>query len=216
MAEIMVDVWTDLVCPWCFIGKRRFEAALAEFEHRDSVQVRWRSFELDPDAPAEAVERAPALLQRKYGMSAEQAAEANARVTAIAAEAGLKYRLDESWPVNSFDAHRVMHLAADQGVGEAVRERLMTAYTSEGIALADHATLAAQAAEAGLDEKVTRTMLEGDDYAEAVRADEREAASIGVNGVPAFVANGRYLVSGAQPTEVFTLLLQRAWDDTAA
>jgi predicted DsbA family dithiol-disulfide isomerase len=215
MAEIVVNIWTDLICPWCFIGKRRFEAALAKFEHRDSVQVRWRSFELDPNAPAEAVERAPALLQRKYGMSAEQAAEANARVTAIAAEVGLKYRLDESWPVNSFDAHRVMHLANDHGVGEAVRERLMTAYTGEGVALADHETLAAQAARAGLDERLTLAMLDGDDYTEAVRADEREAAAIGVNGVPGFLA-GRFLVSGAQPTEVFTTLLQRAWDEAAA
>jgi predicted DsbA family dithiol-disulfide isomerase len=216
MTEIAVDIWTDLVCPWCFIGKRRFEAALGEFEHRDSVRVRWRSFELDPDAPAKAVEQAPALLRRKYGMSVEQAAEANARITALAAEEGLSYRLEESWPVNSFDAHRVMHFAADKGVGEAVRERLMTAYTSEGIDLGDRETLVAQAAKAGLDDQATATVLDGDEYADVVRADEREASEIGVNGVPAFVAGGRYLVSGAQPVEVFTLLLQRAWDDATA
>jgi predicted DsbA family dithiol-disulfide isomerase len=216
MPEISVDIWMDLVCPWCFIGKRRFEEALSEFEHRDSVQVRWRSFELDPNASAEAVERAPALLQRKYGMTAEQAAEANARVTALAAEVGLKYRLEESWPVNSFDAHRVMHFATDQGVGRAVRERLMTAYTHEGVALGDRKTLAAQAAEAGLDEQATRAMLDGNDYTDAVRADEQEATAIGVNGVPAFVAAGKYLVSGAQPVEVFTLLLQRAGEEATA
>ncbi|WP_395110741.1 DsbA family oxidoreductase [Actinomadura sp. SCN-SB] len=210
MVEITVDVWSDLVCPWCFIGKRRFEAALEGFEHRDAVRVRWRSFELDPNAPTEAVERAPELLQRKYGMTAEQAAEANARVTTIAAEVGLTYRLDESWPVNSFDAHRVMHFAADQGVGDAVRERLMTAYTSEGVALGDRETLVAEVTKAGLDEAATWEVLKGDRYADAVRADEREAAEIGVRGVPAFVANGRYLVSGAQPVEVFERLLRTA------
>ncbi|XVQ13482.1 DsbA family oxidoreductase [Spirillospora sp. CA-255316] len=216
MVAIAVDIWTDLVCPWCFIGKRRFEAALDGFEHRDAVEVRWRSFELDPGAPAESSMTIPERIRRDLGMSDRQADETAARVTALAAEVGLTYRLDIARPVNSFDAHRVMHLAEDRGVGEAVRERLMTAYTAEGAALGDHDTLVAEAAKAGLDGAATRTMLEGDAYTAAVRADEQRAAAVGVNAVPSFLGGGKYLVAGAQEVEVFTLLLRRAWEEAAA
>ena len=216
MVAITVDIWSDLVCPWCFIGKRRFEAALQAFEHREDVGVRWRSFELDPGAPAENPLTIPQRVRRDLGMSDAQADETVARVTALAAEVGLTYRLDLARPVNSFDAHRVIHLAEDEGVGEAVRERLMTAFTAEGAPLGDRGTLVAEAAKAGLDAAATRAMLESDDYADAVRADEREAALAGVTGVPSFLAGGRYLVSGAQPVEVFTLLLRRAWEEAAA
>ncbi|MFC5750121.1 DsbA family oxidoreductase [Actinomadura rugatobispora] len=214
MVAIAVDIWTDLVCPWCFIGKRRFEAALGEFEHRDAVEVRWRSFELDPGAPAESTQTIPERI-RDLGMSEAQADEQAARVTALAAEVGLAYRLDLARPVNSFDAHRVMHLAEDEGVGEAVRERLMTAYTGEGAALGDHETLVAEAAKAGLDGGTTRTMLKGDAYTAAVRADEQRAAAVGVTAVPSFVGGGKYLVAGAQPAEVFALLLRRVWEEAA-
>jgi predicted DsbA family dithiol-disulfide isomerase len=215
MVAIAVDVWTDLVCPWCFIGKRRFEAALEGFEHRDAVEVRWRSFELNPGIVADSTLTVPEHMRRNMGMPGRQVDEALARITALAAEVGLAYRLDIARPVNSFDAHRVMHLAEDQGSGEAVRERLMTAYTEEGAALGDHDTLVAEAAKAGLDGAATRTMLEGDAYTDAVRADEREAAAVGVNAVPSFLGGGKYLVAGAQSVEVFELLLRRAWDEAA-
>lgn len=210
MREIAIEVWSDLVCPWCYIGKRRLEAAIDAFDGRDAVRVVWRSFELDPDAPRHAELTVPEHLQRDRRLSATQTAEAIGRVTALAAEAGLTYRLEQARPVNSFDAHRLMHLAEDRGVGEPVRERLMQAYTAEGADLGDPETLARLGAEAGLDPDATRAMLEGDGFAAAVRADERRARRFQVTGVPTFVVNEAYVVAGAQPVAVFAEALRRA------
>ncbi|WP_084964970.1 DsbA family oxidoreductase [Thermoactinospora rubra] len=209
-----VDIWSDLLCPWCYIGKRRFERALSAFAHREAVLVRWRSFELDPGLGSEPHLTLPERHLRDVGGTPAQAAQRLAAVADLAAAEGLDYRLDRALPVNSFDAHRLAHYGEHAGKGEAVRERLLRAYTSEGAVLSDLETLVRLGVEAGLDADATRRVLTGSDFADAVRADEIEAARLGVHGVPTFVFAGRYAVSGAQPAEVFTELLTQAWEET--
>ncbi len=208
-----VEIWSDVVCPWCYIGKRRFERALAAFPHRDEVEVVWRSFELDPNAPrvreGDPVDR----LARKYGMTREAATAAQARVIGQAEQEGLTYRLDIARPGNTFDAHRLLHLAGERGVQGAVEERLMAAYFSEGRPIGELETLVALAGEAGLDQTSAREALAGDAHAEEVAADEREAAELGITGVPFFVLDRRYGISGAQPSELIQQALERAWAD---
>jgi predicted DsbA family dithiol-disulfide isomerase len=215
MPKLTVDVWSDVVCPWCYIGKRRFEAALEGFEHRDDVTVLWHSFELDPEAPPVAEGRSAERLAAKYGMSVEEASARQAEITALAAQDGLTYDLAESRGGNTFDAHRLIHLAAEHGLGDAVMERLMNAYFSEREAIGDPDTLQRLAVEAGLPAEEVREVLEGERYADAVRADERAATQIGVRGVPFFVLGRKYGVSGAQPAEVLLQALQQAWDEVA-
>ena len=210
---MQVEIWSDIACPWCYVGKRRFEAALAGFPHSDAVTVTWRSFELDPHAPRQHDMSQPELLARKYGMSITDAQAMNARMTSAAAGEGLTFRLDDVKVGNTFDAHRVLHFAAEHGNREALGERLFAAYLGEGASLGDHATLIALATEVGLDATDVRAMLESDALAERVRDDEREAREIGVTGVPYFVLDGRYGVSGAQSPEVLRGALQQAWDE---
>ncbi|MEU6798870.1 DsbA family oxidoreductase [Nonomuraea wenchangensis] len=213
---INVDVWSDLVCPWCHIGKRRFETALAAFEHRDSVRVRWRSFELDPHGSAEPGLTLPERHRRDVAGTAEQARQNLQRVTDLAAESGLTYRLDIARPVNSFDAHRLMHYADRAGHGEAVREALMRAYTAEGEVLSDIETLVRIAAANGLDATDTRALLKSTAFTDEVREDENLARTLGVSGVPTFVFANRYAISGAQSVEAFTRLLHQSWQETPA
>jgi predicted DsbA family dithiol-disulfide isomerase len=211
MEPITVDIWSDVVCPWCYIGKRRFDLALADFPHRDAVRVRWRSFELQPDAPREPDIPLTQRIQRDQEVSRDQAERIGADVTALAADIGLTYRLDLARPANSFDAHRLLHRADELGVGEQVRERVMAAYMGEGAVVSDHATLTALAAEAGMDPADARALLYGDGHADTVRSDERRARSLGVTGVPTFVFNGVRGVAGAQPPDTITRLLHDAW-----
>lgn len=213
MATISVDIWSDIVCPWCYIGKRNFDNALASFEHRERVQVRWHSLELDPLGSPEPRLTLPERHRRDVGGTVEQARQRIGQVVALAAEAGLDYDLDKAMPVNSFDSHRVMKLADRAGVGDAVRERLMAAYTSEGAILSDAETLVRLAAEAGLDPARTRAMLAGEDFASEVREDGEAARRIGVSGVPTFVFDGKVAVSGGQRPEAFTRLLERSWNE---
>jgi predicted DsbA family dithiol-disulfide isomerase len=209
---LAVEIWSDVVCPWCYIGKRRFENAVAQFEHREEVLVRFRSFELDPNAP-ETVEGTPAeRLAEKYGTSVEQIEASQAQLTAMAAAEGLEYHLDRTQSGNTFDAHRLLQLAADRGVQPAVKERLMRAYFTESLPVGDHETLVRVVAEAGLDADEARATLESDRYADAVREDEQLAQRIGIQGVPFFVLNRRYGVSGAQPAELLVQALERAWE----
>jgi len=210
---VKVEIWSDVVCPWCYIGKRRFERGLAGFAHRDEVEVVWRSFELDPRAPRESDEDPVERLARKYGMTRDAALEAHARVTGLAAQEGLTYRLDAARPANTFDAHRVLHLAAERGVQAEAEERMFAAYFTEGRRLGDPGTLVAVAAEAGVDEAAARDVVQGDAYAEAVAGDEREAGELGITGVPFFVIDRRYGISGAQPAELIQRALEQAWAD---
>jgi len=210
---MQIEIWLDVICPWCYIGKRHFEKALAQFGQRDNVNVIWRSFELDPDALPQYPVSLEELLARKYGVSLQQAALMNARVTGIAHEAGLEYRLADACPGNTFDAHRLLHFAAARQLGDRAVERLMQAYFREGLAVSDCAALARLAPEFGISESDALAMLESDDYSGAVRADELRAAEFGITGVPFFLFDGKSGVFGAQPVEVFVESLQQMRPD---
>jgi len=209
-----VEIWSDVVCPWCYIGKRRFEAALAGFAHRAAVGVVWRSFQLDPHAPLESTEPVNAVLAQKYGVSLQQAAAMSAQVSALAAEDGLEYHLDQAQRSNTFTAHRLIHFAATQGCQDALKERLLRAYFTEGAAVGDPATLVRLAAEVGLPTAEARAVVAGTAYAAEVRADEQRAQALGIRGVPFFVLDDTYAVSGAQPAAVFRQALEQAWTAT--
>ncbi|WP_309668895.1 DsbA family oxidoreductase [Gemmatimonas sp.] len=210
---MLVEIWSDIACPWCYVGKRRFEAALVGFAHREAVTVTWRSFELDPRAPRQHDMPQPELLARKYGMSAADAQAMNARMTEAAAGEGLAFRLDDVKVGNTFDAHRLLHFADAFGKREALGERLFAAYLGEGAALGDIETLVVLAGEVGLDAVAARAVLSGDEYATAVREDEADAREIGVTGVPFFVLDRRFGISGAQSPEVLRGALEQAWKD---
>jgi predicted DsbA family dithiol-disulfide isomerase len=217
---VRVEIWSDVVCPWCYIGKRRFESALASFRHRDEVEVTWRSFQLDPTsvsvhAPGEGPDHADHLAA-KYGMSREQAEEALARTTAAAAGEGLVFRLDQALTSNTFDAHRVIHLAARHGRAGQLEERLMGAYFTEGEPVGDRATLVRLAGDAGLASSEVERVLDSNEHADEVRADEQEARALGITGVPFFVLDRRYGVSGAQPPEQLLAALEQAWAERPA
>jgi predicted DsbA family dithiol-disulfide isomerase len=208
---MQVEIWSDVVCPWCYVGKRRFEQALAAFPHRDQVQVVWRSFELDPAAPAERSGPYAGHLAAKYGVPVERAQEMIDAMTATAAADGLDLRFDLARAGGTFDAHRMVHLAAETGRQDAVQERLMRATFTEGEPLGDRDTLVRLVAEAGLDPDRARTVLADDTYGDAVRADEQQARQLGISGVPFFAVDRTYGVSGAQPVEVLLQVLERAW-----
>jgi predicted DsbA family dithiol-disulfide isomerase len=206
-----VEIWSDIACPWCYIGKRRFEAALAQFEHGDDVRVTWRSFELDPTAPSEHPGDRAARLAEKYGMTVERAREMQQAMTATAAEEGLDFRFDVSRSGKTFDAHRIVHLAADHGLQDAMKERLLRGYFTEGRLMSDPETLVELAVEVGLGEDEAREALAGDRYAEQVRDEERTAHELGISAVPTFVIDRELGVSGAHPPEVLLRLLEQGW-----
>jgi len=215
MKKLLVDIWSDIACPWCYVGKRRLEAALARFAHRKDVVVTWRAFELDPSAPPVRDASVPHAerIAKKYGMSIAQAEAASKNLTDTAARDGLDFHFEKLQSGNTFNAHRVLHLAHERGVQDAVKERFFRAYLTEGVAIGDPERLAELAAEAGLDREEVKSMLAGSRYAEEVRADEAQAAGLGISGVPCFVIGGRYAVSGAQSPEVLLGALEKAWAD---
>jgi predicted DsbA family dithiol-disulfide isomerase len=208
---VLVEIWSDVVCPWCYIGKRRFEAALARFDHADEVQVRWRSFELDPSALRTTDVDNITRLAAKYGVSREQAEAMNERVTRIAEDEGLLFRLDVAKPGNTFDAHRIVHLGLDNGLQDEVKEALLAAYQLEGRAIADHDVLVAAAVGAGLDEADVRAVLDHDTFAMDVRVDEEEGRMLGITGVPFFAFSRRLGVAGAQSADVLLDALEQTW-----
>lgn len=209
-----IDIWSDVVCPWCSIGRARLEKALADFPHRDDVEVVYHSFQLDPTAPVEPTESAREMLARKYRLSPEQAAEAQERVIAVAAEEGMHWRHAESPFVSTTDAHRLLHLALAEGGPEVqgrLKAALLHAYFGEARNVADHAVLREVATGAGLDPVRVEEVLASQEYAEDVRADQEQAAAYGAGGVPFFVIDHRFGISGAQPTELFAQALDQAW-----
>jgi predicted DsbA family dithiol-disulfide isomerase len=208
---VEIEIWSDVACPWCYVGKRRFEAALAQFEHADDVQVVWRSFELDPEAPAERGGDRAEHLAAKYGMSVEQARQAEQRMTQTAAGDGLDFRFDIARAGNTFDAHRVVHLAHKHGLQDAMKERLLRAYFSQGELVSDHETLRRLAVEVGLPEGEVAEVLAADGCADEVREDERTAAGLGISAVPTFVVDRALGASGAQPPEALLELLRQGW-----
>jgi len=209
-----VEIWSDVVCPWCYIGKRRFESALARFEHRDDVDVVWRSFELDPSAPARRTGDPAERLADKYGMSREQAVASQDRLTQMAEGEGLAFHFENAQSGNTFDAHRLLHLASERGLQDELKERLFRAYFSEGEAIGETETLVRLGAEVGLDAAEAGAVLGSNTYAEEVRVEEQEARELGINGVPFFVVDRRCGVSGAQPADALLLVLERAWAET--
>jgi predicted DsbA family dithiol-disulfide isomerase len=221
VAKLRVDIWSDIACPWCYVGKRRLEQALARFGHRHEghegheVEVVWRAFELDPSAPRvrdpqqSYVER----LARKYGTTPAQAQAMIDRMVDTAAGDGLALRFGHIRPGNTFDAHRLLHLAHERGVQDALKERLLRAYLTEGQAIGEPEVLAPLAREVGLDERELADVLAGDRYAAEVRQDEAIARELGITGVPFFVLDGRLGVSGAQPADVLLGALNRAWSE---
>ena len=209
-----VEIWSDVVCPWCAIGKRRFEKALQSFAHAGEVEVRWRSFELDPAAPREREGDLAGHLAEKYGVSAEKAQGMHDQMTDTAAQDGLDFHLEHARGGNTLDAHRLIHLGADRGVQDAVKERFFQAYLTEGERIGDPETLVRLAAEAGLDEDEARGVLASDRYTADVRADERQAQAYGISGVPFYVIDEKYGVSGAQPADALLQVLEQAWTES--
>jgi predicted DsbA family dithiol-disulfide isomerase len=207
-----VEIWSDIACPWCYVGKRRFEAALAAFPHRDQVTVTWRSFELDPEAPAERTGDRAEHLAAKYGASAEQARAMEASLTEVAAGEGLDFHFEIARAGNTLDGHRLVHLAAEHGVQDAMKERLMRAYLSEGELISDPATLERLGREVGLPGEELRDVLAGERFAAEVRDDERTAASLGISAVPFFVVDRRFGAAGAQSPEILGSLLEQGWE----
>jgi predicted DsbA family dithiol-disulfide isomerase len=211
-----VEIWSDIACPWCYVGKRRFEAALRDFEHADAVEVVWRSFELDPQAPRVHGESQNELLARKYRLPAERVRAMNEHLTGEARKEGLEFHLDRVRVGNTFDAHRLVHLAAVSGQAGAMKERLMRAYFTEGEIVGEPETLRRLAAAVGLEAPRVDEVLGGDVYAADVRADENRARTLGITGVPFFALDERYGVSGAQPTEVLLGALRQAYEEREA
>lgn len=212
---MQIEIWSDVVCPWCYIGKRRLEKALAEFPH--PVEVVYRSFQLDPSAPKVPTETVAEALGRKYGGGPEAGRQMVDRVEAVAAEEGLLFRHHQSLRVGTVDAHRLLHLALESGGPELqgrLKEALLSAYFVETENVADHDTLAQIATGVGLDAGRVAEVLAGAEFTDAVERDIRQAAAFGATGVPFFVVDRKYGVSGAQPTEVFTQVLERAWADS--
>jgi predicted DsbA family dithiol-disulfide isomerase len=210
---VQIEIWSDVVCPWCYIGKRHLEAALSTFEHRDDVEVVYRSFELDPSAPEVPVETTVESLARKFGTDVAGARELMARADGVAASVGLEFHHADAPHARTVTAHRLLHLAAAEGRQAELKEALLAAYFSRGENVGDHAVLRSVAVGAGLDPARVDEVLTSDEYADAVRADIDQARAYGATGVPFCVVDQKYGVSGAQPTEVFEQLLERAWAD---
>ncbi|WP_327237190.1 DsbA family oxidoreductase [Streptomyces sp. NBC_01317] len=207
-----VEIWSDIACPWCYVGKARFEKGLAAFAHRDDVEVVHRSFELDPGRAKGDTALVVDMLATKYGRTREEARSMEENVASNARSEGLEYRIDGRDHGSTFDIHRLLHLAKARGRQDELLSLAYRANFAEERSVFDSETLVALAVEAGLDEAEARAVLaDADAYADDVRADEREAAELGANGVPFFVLDRRYGVSGGQPAEVFTQALEQAW-----
>jgi predicted DsbA family dithiol-disulfide isomerase len=206
-----VDIWSDVICPWCYVGKARFEKALDSFAHRDEVEVVYHSFELDPSAPRGQRESNLAMLSKKFGKSPAEALALDGQVGSLARAEGLGF--DSGRPVgNTFDIHRVLHLGLDRGVQHALLGAVNEAYFAQARDVFDRDVLAEVAAGAGLDSTEVEKVFDGDAYTEEVRQDELQARQIGINGVPFFVFDMALGASGAQPTALFTSALNQAWD----
>jgi predicted DsbA family dithiol-disulfide isomerase len=206
-----VEIWSDVVCPWCYIGKRRLESALEQFPHRDQVEVVWRSFQLDPTVPEGETHPTLPALAAKYGRGVEEMRGTMAQVEQVAAGEGLEYHLADAVSGNTLLAHQLLHLAAERGLGGELKERLLHAYFEEGRSVFDVDSLVALGAEVGLDEVEAREALTDRRYLAAVRQDAATAQALGATGVPFFVVDRKYGAAGAQPAELLLQILERAW-----
>ena len=211
-----IDVWSDVVCPWCYLGKRRLEIALSGHPRRDEVELYWHSYELDPTAPSSDDRPMTELIVKKYGISGEQALAGQANLTNLAAEVGLDYHLDMTKRANTFDADRLLHLARELSRQDDLEEALFSAYFCEGRAIGEKSELSEIAVGAGLDRERVEAVLDSDAYATHVRHDEQAGVELGVTGVPFFVFGGRYGVAGAQDPEVLRKVIDRVFAEAAA
>jgi predicted DsbA family dithiol-disulfide isomerase len=206
-----VDIWSDVRCPFCYIGKRKFDMGLAQFAGKDEVEVVWHSFELDPDFKTNTALNVYDYLAAIKGQSREWSVQMHNNITKTAKEVGLDYNFDKAVPANSFNAHRLIQFAKKRGQGDAAKEAMLEAYFTDGKNIDDAATLVEIGASIGLGKTATSDMLASDAFTTEVREDEAMAAEIGINGVPFFVLDNKYAVSGAQAPEVFLGALQQAW-----
>ena len=208
-----IEIWSDVICPFCYIGKRRFEYALEKFSHKDEVEIVWHSFELDPKRESVPGKSIHQMLAEKKGWSIEQAKEMNDHVTKMAKEVGLTYDFDKAIPVNTFNAHRISHLAAKHNVQNEMEELLFSSYFTNGVNIDDANSLVSLANQVGIDSKETEQVLKNDEYSEDVRLDEEDARELGISGVPFFVFDRKYAISGAQPEDVFIRTLEKVWEE---
>jgi len=208
-----VEIWSDIMCPFCYIGKRRFEIALQQFPGKEDIEIVWKSFQLNPAMKTDPAKNINQYLAEAKGWTLDYAKQMNAHVTNMAKEVGLHYDFDKAVVANSFDAHRLVQLAKDNRKGDDMEERLFKAYFTEGKNTADHATLIQLGTEIGLDPAAIKKVLDSNEYADNVEQDIYEAQQIGVRGVPYFVLNDRYAVSGAQASETFLGALNKAWGE---
>lgn len=210
---MQIDIWSDIVCPFCYIGKRHLEKALEGFAQRDQVSIRWHSFELDPDAPERDDRSINEILAAKYGRSPDQIKEMQQRVIDMGNQAGITLRAGETIRVNSLLAHRMLQLAASYHLQDQAVDRLMRAYFTELEDLSDGESLVRLLNEIGLSEELVRDAIDSGAFEGTVRDDERAARQIGISGVPFFIFNDKYAISGAQPPEVFSQVLEKAWTE---
>ena len=208
-----IEIWSDVVCPFCYIGKRKFEKALNEFHGKDRVKVEWKSFQLDPETKTDAQVSVYEYLAERKGMSVEHSKEMHQQVAMLANEAGLDFNFDKTMVANTFDAHRILHLAAKYGKQTEAEERLFAAYFTEGKNIADFDTLVELAKEIGIKQDEAKIALENLSFTQQVNEDIHEAQELGIRGVPFFVFNRKFAVSGAQSPEIFAQALQKAWEE---
>lgn len=211
--KMKIEIWSDIVCPWCFIGKRKFEQALAQFPGKDQVEIEWKSYQLAPETVTDTSLNINEYLAKHKGIDVKRAKEMNEHVTRIAAGVGLQYRFDRAIPANTFNAHCMIHFAKTRGKQTAAKERLLAAYFFEGKNIDDIATLRTLGEEIGLDGNALQQALENGTFANAVRSDIMEGQQLGLKGVPFFVFDRKYGVSGAQETEIFLKTLEKSYDD---
>ncbi len=209
-----VEIWSDYVCPYCYMGKKRFEEGLSQFEGKESVEVEFKSFELDPHAKVDGNPSVYVYLEKKYGLSRERASQTLEDITRQAKQVGLNYNMDITVQTNTYDAHRLTHYAKTLGLAEAFSERLFRAHFTNGLHIGEQNTLILLAEEVGMSKKDVLKILEEDQFAEDVRKDEQDAHKLGVRGVPFFLIDGKHIVSGAQPSEAFLKALRHAASST--
>ena len=208
-----IEMWSDFVCPFCYLGKRRLEIALEKFKQKDEVELVFKSFELDPTSKKKFDGNIHEFIAEKYGIPVEQARASNNQIEVEAKAIGLNYNFDDAIRTNTFDAHRLVHYAKTEGKMNELSERIFRAYFVDSLNISDHKVLASLASEVGLNSNKTLGILESDLYAKDVRKDEETASKLGISGVPYFVINNKYAVSGAQPPELFLEALEKAREE---
>src|SRR5690554_5023382 len=213
MNKMKIEIWSDVMCPFCYIGKKRFDTALEKFPHKDEVDVEWKSYQLNPHLTSQTDKSIYEYLAEHKGISIEEARSLNEHVTAMAAEVGLKYKMDQAVVANSFMAHRMTHFAKTKGKQSELEELLFKSYFTEGKNIDDLDTLLQLGEEIGLDKNELKSILESNQFAEDVQKDIYEAHQVGLKGVPFFVYNNQYGISGAQPKELFEQTLQQAYNE---